>query len=116
MSPALLAAALLVTAIHAASARGGVALAGEVLAKLRTTNALEPLPGNWQLSVIDQFGARPIYRLNVPVQARLNDTITALRSSSGSHCLQARLMQVKQSANLRAIRLLSPLGRYWLVW
>ena len=38
---------------------------GEVLVKLRSTPALGPLLVKYQLSLVSQFGARPIYRLKV---------------------------------------------------
>ena len=76
---ALLAAALLVTGIHAASASGGdAALSGEILIKLRTTAALGPLLDKYQLTVVGQFGARPIYRLMVQGSTKAKDTISAL--------------------------------------
>ena len=74
----LLAVALWVTGVHGALARDDAALPGEVLVKLRTTQALPPLLDKYQLSVIDQFGGRPIYRLEVTGQASVTDTIAAL--------------------------------------
>ena len=74
----LLAVALWVTGVHGALARDDAALPGEVLVKLRTTQALAPLLDKYPLSVIDQFGGRPIYRLQVTGQASVTDTIAAL--------------------------------------
>ena len=74
----LMAAALWVVGIHAAVASNDAELPGEVLVKLRTTQALGPLLDKYQLSVIGQFGARPIYRLHVTGQASVKDTIAAL--------------------------------------
>jgi len=76
---ALLAAMLLVFGIHAHAGGGAAVLQGEVLVKLRTTGALAALLDRHQLSVLDQFGARPIYRLKVPGQASVKETIAALR-------------------------------------
>jgi subtilisin family serine protease len=76
---ALLAIALWVAGIHTAVARDEVGLPGEVLVKLRTTRALGPLLYRYQLGVLDQFGARPIYRLEVKGNASVNDTISSLR-------------------------------------
>ena len=76
---ALFAIVLSVAGIHTAFARDEVGLPGEVLVKLRTTQALGPLLNKYQLSVLDQFGARPIYRLEVKRTASVNDTISSLR-------------------------------------
>jgi subtilisin family serine protease len=76
---ALLAAVLFAT-VFSAHARGDdPALPGEVIVKLRTTAALDPLLGKYQLGIIAQFGKRPIYRLKLAEQANLKDTIAALR-------------------------------------
>ena len=75
----LLAIALSVVGIHTAVARDEVGLPGEVLVKLRTTQALGPLLDKYQLGVVDQFGARPIYRLEVRGTASVKDTISSLR-------------------------------------
>jgi subtilisin family serine protease len=74
----LLAAALSVAGIHAAVASKDAALPGEVLVKLRSTQALGPLLDKYQLGVTGQFGTRPIYRLEVTGQASLDHTIAAL--------------------------------------
>lgn len=75
---AALAAALLAVGLHAHAGNGGEALPGEVLVKLRTATALEPLLDKYQLGVLDRFGARPIYRLEVNGPASVHDTIAAL--------------------------------------
>lgn len=55
-------------------------LPGEILVQLRSTAALAPLLGKYQLTVVSQFGARPIYRLHVAGLADTHATITALRT------------------------------------
>jgi subtilisin family serine protease len=79
---ALLAAALVATGINAHAGSVDTSLPGEVLVQLRTTAALDPLLGKFQLGVIGQFGARPIYRLQLPVQANVDDTVAALLQES----------------------------------
>ena len=74
----LLAVALWVAGTQAAIARDDPGLPGEVLVKLRTTQALAPLLARYQLGVISQFGARPIYRLSVVGTVDVNNVITAL--------------------------------------
>ena len=76
---ALLAIALCVAGIHAAVAGASAALPGEILVKLRTTGALAPLLHKYPLGVMDQFGTRPIYRLQVAGTATVKETIAALR-------------------------------------
>ena len=68
---------LLGTSLHAKAA-GDVGLPGEVLVQLRSTVALGPLLIKYRLSLVDQFGARPIYRLKVVGLADVNSTIAAL--------------------------------------
>ena len=74
----VLAAAVLMlgTGIHA-KARADAALPGEVLLQLTSTAALGPLLGKYQLSLLSQFGARPIYRLKVVGGVDVNTTVNA---------------------------------------
>ncbi len=51
---------------------------GEVLVKLRTGDALAPLLAKYPLTLIDRFGARPIYRLKVIGSARVKDVLAGL--------------------------------------
>jgi subtilisin family serine protease len=51
---------------------------GEVLVKLRSSDALTPLLGKYPLTLVSRFGARPIYRLQVIGAARVADLVTAL--------------------------------------
>jgi subtilisin family serine protease len=69
---------------NAAQAKGGSPasstsqVAGEILVQLLSTAALQPLLVKYQLTVADQFGARPIYRLRVIGAASVADKVTAL--------------------------------------
>jgi len=74
----LVAVALCLSGIHAATASDGAALPGEILVKLRSTQALGPLLDKYQLAVIGQFGSRPIYRLEAQGRTSVKDTISAL--------------------------------------
>jgi subtilisin family serine protease len=51
---------------------------GEILAKLRRTDALAPLLAKYPLTLVSRFGARPIYRLKVVGTARVKDVLAAL--------------------------------------
>jgi subtilisin family serine protease len=51
---------------------------GEVLVKLRSTAALQPLLARQPLTLVSRFGARPIYRLKVVGAVRVKDVLAAL--------------------------------------
>ena len=53
-------------------------MAGEVLVKLRSSDALQPLLVRYPLTLMSRFGARPIYRLKVIGAARVQDLVAAL--------------------------------------
>ena len=53
-------------------------LAGEVLVKLRSTAALQPLLARQSLMLVSRFGARPIYRLKVVGATQVKDVLTKL--------------------------------------
>ena len=78
-----LCAAGLLSAVVAAPAYAQVAdpeLPGEVLVQLRSTAALGPLLTKYQLSLVSQFGARPIYQLKVAGLATTAEKIAALQT------------------------------------
>ena len=51
---------------------------GEVLVKLRSTDALQPLLARQSLTLLGRFGARPIYRLKVVGTDRVKDALARL--------------------------------------
>jgi subtilisin family serine protease len=55
-------------------------LPGEVLVQLKSTAALGPLLTKYQLSLVGQFGSRPIYRLKVVGLAPTAEKIAALQT------------------------------------
>ena len=75
---ALLAVSLVVAGSQGAMAGEDPSLPGELLVKLRTTQALDSLTGKYQLNVLGQFGSRPIYRLSVTGKASVKQTIASL--------------------------------------
>jgi subtilisin family serine protease len=81
--------ALIVAALLAASATvfagggGDATVTGEVLVKLGTTAALDPLLAKYPLVLIDRFGRRPIYRLKVAGPVSVKDMIAALSAEPG---------------------------------
>jgi len=62
----------------ASSTSGSPTVAGEILVKLRSTNALQPLLAKYPLSLVSRFGARPIYRLKVVGTVRPKDILPSL--------------------------------------
>ena len=107
----LLVACLLVfgTAVHAKKGGGGgggggardAGLPGELLVQLRSTAALGPLLAKYQLSLVSQFGARPIFRLKVVGLADVNDKIAALELEPD--VLEAEPNFVHQSPEARRV-------------
>jgi hypothetical protein len=51
---------------------------GEVLVKLRTTDALPGILAKYPVTVMSRFGARPIYRLKVIGAARVKDVLASM--------------------------------------
>ena len=65
-----------------AQAKDGV-LPGEVLMKLESTAQLPALMTKYQLTLLDSFGARPIYRTKVPAGASTKTVIASLLLEPG---------------------------------
>ena len=55
-----------------------IELAGEVLVKLRSGDAIGAVLQRYSLSMVSRFGARPIFRLKVIGAARVKDVIAAM--------------------------------------
>jgi Subtilase family len=79
-------------------------VAGEILVKLRSTDALAPLLARYPLTLVSRFGARPIYRLKVVGTARVKDVLAAL-------ALEPEVMIAESNLSHR-----SPEARKNLVW
>ncbi len=75
---AVLGAGLLATGLAAHAANRDPSLAGEVMVKLITTDALAPLLAKYPLVQIDAFGARPIYRLQITGTATVAQMVKKL--------------------------------------
>ena len=54
---------------------GDADMPGEILVKLRSADALQPLLAKYALSLVSRFGARPIYRLKVTGATRVKDVL-----------------------------------------
>ena len=51
---------------------------GEILVKLRRSEALGPLLASYPVTLLSRFGARPIYRLKVVGSVRVKDVLARL--------------------------------------
>ena len=87
----------LAMAVHARA--GDASVPGEILVKLRTSDALPALLTKYSLALTDRFGARPIFRLKVVGAATVGDTIAAL--STEPSVLVAERNFVHQSPEAR---------------
>lgn len=59
-----------------------VELPGEVLVKLRSSDALTRVQQRYALSLVSRFGARPIYRLQVTGTVRVKDVLAAMATDA----------------------------------
>lgn len=73
--------ALAGAAVHAGTE--GEAVAGEILVKLARTNDLPALLARHPVTLVGQFGARPIYRLRMVGAADTRPTLSALAKEPG---------------------------------
>ncbi len=113
---ALLAAVLFATGIYAHARGEDPALPGEVLVKLRTTAALDPLLGKYQLGIIDQFGKRPIYRLKLPAEANLKDTIAALLAETDVLLAEPNVVYSSPEARVSGVWAIGTPAAYTAQW
>lgn len=78
LATALLAALLTCAGALPARASGAATdgeVAGEILVKLRSSDALAPVLGRYALTLVSRFGARPIYKLQVSGKTRVKDML-----------------------------------------
>jgi subtilisin family serine protease len=113
---ALLATALLAAGVHTAAAGGDAELAGEILVKLRGTTALEPLLGKFGLSVMSQFGARPIYRLKATERASTKGTIAALQLEPDVLLAEPNAVHSSPEARKNVVWAIGTPGSYATQW
>ncbi len=59
-----------------------VEVAGELLVKLRSADALTGVLQRYSLSLVSRFGARPIYRLQVTGAVRVKDVLAAMATDA----------------------------------
>jgi subtilisin family serine protease len=97
---AALTAGLVLGMSPAAAARAADPMvAGDILVQLQSTAALGPLLAQHPVTLVSQFGARPIYRLRVIGAADVDDTIGALEANPS--VLQAERNAIQRSPEAR---------------
>jgi subtilisin family serine protease len=75
---AIVASALLAAHVSASDPQ----VSGEVVIKLRTGQSIAPIVAQYGVSIISQFGNRPIYRLAIPASQTVGAAVNALRANS----------------------------------
>ena len=95
---------------------GDAAVAGEVLLQLTGTAGLGPLLTKYPLSLVSQFGARPIYRLMVVGAADLNTTIAALRLEPAVLIAEPNFVHQSPEARRNSAWTIGTAGAYTAQW
>ena len=75
------------------------AVPGDILVKLRTSDALQPLLAQYPLTLVDRFGSRPIYRLSVIGNASVQDVLAALAQDPDVMIAEANGLQQAPEAS-----------------
>ncbi len=80
------------------SGSGLTEMPGEVLVKLRSSDALPALLTKYGLALISRFGSRPIYRLKIVGTARLGDVLALLANDPAVLVAESNLTQQSPEA------------------
>lgn len=89
---------------------------GEVLVKLRSTEALGPLLVRQSLTLVDRFGARPIYRLKVIGNARVKDVLARLALEPDVMIAEANVVHSSPEARRNVAWAIGELSSYTAQW
>lgn len=89
---------------------------GEVLVKLRSTDALQPLLARQSLTLVDRFGARPIYRLKVIGNARVKDVLARLALEPDVMIAESNLIHSSPEARRNVAWAIGELSTYVTQW
>jgi subtilisin family serine protease len=112
----LAAAMLLSGAVVEAKGAADSALPNEILVQLRSTAALDPLLSTYQLGVVSQFGARPIYRLKVLGLADADATIEALLTNPSVLNAEPNFIHQAPEARRSSSWTIGTPGTYFAQW
>ncbi len=99
-----------------ASNDGGSTLYGEVLVKLRSTQALSPLLARYPLGVMGQFGARPIYRLKSTSTATPDELVAALALEPDVLIAEPNIVNASPEARKNAVWAIGTAAAYAAQW
>lgn len=113
----LVSAALLALTGHVALASNAAGtLYGEVLVKLRSTQALAPLLAKYPLGVMAQFGARPIYRLKSTSTATPDQLVAALALEPDVLIAEPNITNASPEARKNAVWAIGTAAAYAVQW
>jgi subtilisin family serine protease len=112
----LAAAMLLIGTVAEAKGTTDPALQGEILVQLRSTTALGPLLGQYQLNVLSQFGTRPIYRLKVVGPADTDAKIAALLTDPNVLNAEPNFVHQAPEARRSSSWVIGTPGTYFAQW
>ena len=91
-------------------------VAGELMVKLRTTQALQPLLAKYSLTLMSQFGARPIYRLKTLAGVRVKDVVGALSVETDVMIAEANAQQRSPEARKNVAWVIGTASAYVAQW
>lgn len=89
---------------------------GEILVQLTSTAALGPLLTQHQLTLVSQFGARPIYRLKVLGAANASNTIAALALEPTVLKVESNAVHQSPEARRNVVWVIGHAGAYAAQW
>ena len=113
----LFVAALLPLACSAVQAQGhDPRVDGQVLVRLRSTGALAPLLTRYQLGVLNQFGARPLYQLELLGSQSIDDVVAALELEPDVLVAEANVMQRSPEARKNVVWAIGTAAQYASQW
>jgi subtilisin family serine protease len=98
------------------SGGGDANMPGEVLVKLRSTAALQPLLLRQSLSLVSRFGARPIYRLQVVGGASVQDVLARLALEPDVMIAEPNIVHSSPEARRNVVWAIGNPGAYVTQW
>lgn len=89
---------------------------GEILVKLKTTAALQPLLAKYPVTLVGRFGARPIYRLKVIGSVRVKDVLAGMTLEPDVMIAEANLNHQSPEARKNVAWTIGTEGAYVAQW
>lgn len=115
--PALLAAGLL-CASGTSHAKGGTdpQLTGEILIRLTSASAIGPLLTKYKLSLVNQFGTRPLFRTKLVGKGSVQKTIASLQTEPGVLVAEPNTVQSSPEARKNVVGAIGNEDEYMAQW